>query len=616
MEAYELKDLETLLHIDKIQLRQEIKNKIEKCNLLICGKLAGKETKGSFDDELWLMENKLTQTIIVFDFAALYKFDKHIDEWTVEDTLKLWLAESYLADRRKSSKSLKEAFEVLVEFIKATNNFSIDFIDTTTGDKIKDLFDDMDISDTSKNIKISRIKEYINYLNRGLGINNKKYSQYYILLEELAHQYPKIVKHRALPESKDIIMFCYAIDKFFKDCENKNLKLLFTPILIWWKLTNIIPMRPTEVTTKLVRECIEEERGKYFLKVGRVKLPKSLNVSKSLPILERIEINQEIAILMKDYIINTNEYGHTDTFFSYSAHKELIRQLYIDEKLLNGQRSNNRIKDDEDKFSSTILSALLRSFYELVIKEYCGISTELTQIKLGDTRHFAFFSLLLQGLSPVEIALLGGHSTIKPQEHYQQGIKYYVDSQLYELVSKRMVNKIEPSITSLKNVNEIWENMLEKTDEDIKTFRPLEIGWCTSRFEKVEDWCEDFETCIYCSKWWIEKTDSNYIELHKHLKENILQKANRKLELDVEFIKTLLDNISLNKVYGDTTIDRKQWNKIRTVASKIKSDCEEVAKIKYTLIDFSDTQNCLNSIANDLIEIEKGIQTEEYKDEE
>ena len=116
----------------------------------------------------------------------------------------------------------------------------------------------------------------------------------------------------------------FFLKRFYKDESfAEDIKMLYMPILIWWKITAVIPMRPSELCSKLTRECLIEEDEKYYIYVNRIKSGDASNkgvVRKGgIPLLNKIQITKEIYDLINDYIEKTNEYGHTETLFSYKA---------------------------------------------------------------------------------------------------------------------------------------------------------------------------------------------------------------------------------------------------------------------------------------------------------
>lgn len=593
---YQLEDL------NHQEILEDISNRIEAANLILSGIFSKGRSTGKFKCKLWVMYSRLTQSYTYFDFSDISSLKNRKTKLNAESTVKLWLSFMYLFENCKYSLTLRKKYNDITNFIIASSNFGKEYLYNPNGNEIAEYFNELEGTASTKGIILSNILQYLDYIYNDLYITDKIYCDYIIELEKLKRKYPINSNHRSLPSSRDIVLFTHAIDQFDKTCDSTNLKLLFMPVIIWWKLTTVIPMHVSEITSAMPRKCIYEVDSKFFLFINRVKHNEGRKGY--LPILDRLEISSEIYYLIEDYVNATNNYGESLTLFSYRAHKAIISDLARIDLSLSMQRDNQIKKYNEDYFSPIIFSSLLDSFYTIVIQEKYKIDVPIRRIVPGDTRHFAFVSLLLQGLSEIEIALLGGHSTLDAQCHYQQGIKYYVDSQLYELIYKKVSSNNNMSQHTFQTLYEVWNRMDEKSDIEITKYRRLKVGWCTSQFNDPNDYCEDLECCYFCSKFWIEKTDYNLEEMKKDTINNYLRQVNDHLDSNFNFLKECIDSTNLIKACGDLIIERKRWNQIRTTASNVKSDCEQVAKIKYSLIDIHKLDKHLLSLSDSLSELD------------
>lgn len=130
---------------------------------------------------------------------------------------------------------------------------------------------------------------------------------------------------RKLPSSQYVLSFSYYLENHFEtlmksfiDKENFNKELLMVyPILIWWRLTTIIPMRGTEFSL-IERDCLiidkEKNKEKYY-----IQLPRTKQSSRRVQIMDKILIDEEMYQLIKRYIDLTNQYGKTETLISYRS---------------------------------------------------------------------------------------------------------------------------------------------------------------------------------------------------------------------------------------------------------------------------------------------------------
>src|SRR5699024_12876591 len=73
--------------------------------------------------------------------------------------------------------------------------------------------------------------------------------------------------------------------------------ILFYPILIWWNLTSIIPIRSTEFCL-IKRDSTSKENNKFFVTITRIKKP----LNDSVNYYNKIEINESMYHLLINYI--------------------------------------------------------------------------------------------------------------------------------------------------------------------------------------------------------------------------------------------------------------------------------------------------------------------------
>ena len=132
---------------------------------------------------------------------------------------------------------------------------------------------------------------------------------------------------RELPPSQYVLSFSYYLEKHFEtlmesfvDKENFDKELLMVyPLVIWWRLTTVIPMRASEFCL-MERDCliVDEDKDKNTDKYY-IKLPRTKQTSKRVQIMDKVAIDDEMYQLINRYIDLTNQYGKTDTLISYRS---------------------------------------------------------------------------------------------------------------------------------------------------------------------------------------------------------------------------------------------------------------------------------------------------------
>src|SRR5699024_2662081 len=281
----------------------------------------------------------------------------------------------------------------------------------------------MDLDDLKERLKKDRQGIATVYENINVSLNFLTFSEsdsfyaYHRPLKDIKKGLPTESFPRQLPSGKDVLKLDSCINQYFADGISLSSRLFFAPILLWWKITNIIPLRISEFCT-IKRECITQHNGKYYIMLPREKSPA---VKRRVQIIDTLEITKEIFDLIDHYIRLTDPHGESKTLISY-------RTLLMLAKKHTGRWG----KKDRSYFNRHNFTRLLESFYREVVygKYQNSINRE---VRPNDTRHFAFCSLLMQGISPVEIARLGGHSTIETQYHYANHTEYFIDVEVQKL---------------------------------------------------------------------------------------------------------------------------------------------------------------------------------------
>src|SRR5699024_12041722 len=121
---------------------------------------------------------------------------------------------------------------------------------------------------------------------------------------------------------------------------------------------------------------------------------------------------------------------------------------------------------------------------------------------------------MMQGISPIEIARLGGHRTIAAQYHYSFHKEYWIDNEVFKLIK----NYKNISNFDNNNIRYIPENVkLKAIESTTSSFRgELEIRYCSDSLIR----CEAKE-CMLCSHSRIDLNDLNM------KRDQIIKKVNK-----------------------------------------------------------------------------------------
>ncbi|RST76212.1 site-specific integrase [Siminovitchia acidinfaciens] len=516
-------------------------------NLLSELKSKGTFLSNSLHDDIWLFSHEYSPgRTIKLDFGKIDKGLKQDDQLLI----KCWIGS--LLDKYRPSTCI-HYFHHFCMAINITNFFSLDRIDHF----VEWLHEDH-ITNNEKTYVLSTVFSFFDFSEI---INS---SNYLAKLYDIRNKIKFTKNPIELPSSKYILLFSYYLEKYFTDIEKDESfddeeiikkKILFYPILIWWNLTTIIPMRSTEFCL-IKRDCLSEEKenSKYFITITRIKKP--LDQKDIVNFYSKIEINDSIYHLLNNYIEITEEYGESETLISYRS------LIYVDN---TGRRKLQ--KRNLNSFNTNNLEKLLKRFYKEVINKYYQIEVSLNQrLSPNDTRHIAFVSLMMQGISPVEIARLGGHKSIAAQYHYSFHKEYWIDNEVFKLIK----NYKNISNFDNNNIRYIPENVkLKAFESPTSSFRgELEIGYCSDSLIR----CEAKE-CMNCSHWRIDLDDLKL--RHDLIIEKVNKNRNNLIEL-MNFIYKVHTNTVLNITTSEHLGNEKD---LQQTFQKVKSELQNLSKL-------------------------------------
>lgn len=387
--------------------------------------------KGSkFEDANWVYSHKSEEKRITFPKEITYKrLEKILDKksYEIEIALKSFtlynldisLIDKFLATlRRFSNGSLKKSSITEMGLIKSF----IEYIGVSIekAEELEESFDDIEYYESYKN---------------SVG--------------------------RTLPNFIDIYLFRDIVDDivFNKGIENYKKYLL---VIMWWKITSILPLRPTEFL-RTDYDCIipkdESDDGTYKLKIKRT----LLKGKKYVPNWHTIEgAYKEDFITIDEWVYNliylyknilNNDIGYTENkeLFPFELVKFSYGQAPVKERELN---SNLTMYND--------LRNNLKKFYNKVVKKeygYIPISKfvenskgyeekYIKKLSLHDARHISIINLIYLGVDIYKVMILAGHENINTTMSYYEQMDEFARGSVFAF------NKTNNMITSRKDSNE------------------------------------------------------------------------------------------------------------------------------------------------------------------
>ncbi|MEB8127014.1 tyrosine-type recombinase/integrase [Staphylococcus succinus] len=293
---------------------------------------------------------------------------------------------------------------------------------------------------------------------------------------------------RNLPAFEDIIAFDEIINDYFQNNSTEE-TLEYLPIKLWWLLTNIIPLRPTEFLS-LKKDCLEfnaDYISPYRIKVQRIKQKNTDSTAEDQ--IERIEIDETTYKLIKNIIFQL-------------ATVESESKCLLPVELLYAFRQKNYTKKNE-RINRRDFDLMKKMFYKNIVEAKYG-KYNLDRIKSGDTRHFAIINMALQGFNMLSIARMAGHDEIRSQYSYYSHAEHFSQSYVYRMTQNQIENKIS---NNMDGGIIGWKRYIYDKGRtiDINQYNSDEIvgrvkyGFCTEEKSRFPDTC--IEYCKFCPKF-------------------------------------------------------------------------------------------------------------------
>lgn len=276
-------------------------------------------------------------------------------------------------------------------------------------------------------------------------------------------------QRRKLAVYQSYFRFNDLLDQFWKEASREE-KNTFFPIYFWWKVTSILPLRPSECVLT-PRSCIRKDNiGNWILTIRRTKLKGAIQAAEYSIERDYVKyewrIPAEIAQEILEYIDSTNSVYESD-----------IDVLFCK----TTQFSSLDILQTSDKhYTRENLAQCLWHFYKKILQKRYGytipednvlLNKEISRISLGDTRHIAMISLMISGGSPSICRELAGHNDIEIGANYYGNLENFLEILSYE--------RFRPEETPLP----IFMTPLPSINRSL----PVEGGYCQSPLAQQGD---------------------------------------------------------------------------------------------------------------------------------
>lgn len=407
-------------------------------------KTAGIIQNESFYDTKWFIRDKdYNRRGILFDLEIYNDLNIALKCYTI-----------YLVEQHFSVNHIQNVIHCIKESIQISKAFNLDHL--------------------------ADLEEYINKHNYGKRCDLARYTINFFSFIEITNSNKfidicspfinNIQKSRDLPNYRHILYFNENIENFLVEGTEFELQKYF-PIVLWWKITTVIPMRPKEFL-KLKKNCVNQaknNKNKYEITLPRIKEKGTL--LKDIDTTNTLQINKVIYDLVQTFKSFLSKEDKSEYLFTYKYY-EMYKENF------GSQRTRQSEFLPPRQFNS-----LIDQFYREILKKKYKYNQK-EQISPGDTRHLAFCNMMLQGFNMLTIAIIGGHKRLDKQQGYWSHLTYFTESWVYNLTEKHRrlmhVNTSLPDSSFTQHTRgSINKYKLYKDRDYTNNFLPVDYGGCT-----------------------------------------------------------------------------------------------------------------------------------------
>ena len=371
-------------------------------------------------------------------------------------------------------------------------------------------------------------KEYIVECETELNAIRKKYKD-----ARKERDHPCIMN-----EFQSYFIFDYIIRKAWKNEMNDLQKKFYFPIVFYWMLTTILPLRVTEFCVTPYN-CLKILEGKYYLTIRRTRLKGSTSRDMKIHFyridkdyyMQTYEIPKWMYDMVEKWRQDTKDSNHPfGLLFSEEYTASLgYRNMCVcsEESIFDLERLGQTLKQFYQEFvldgENMILvneETLMERYMDKRYGSYQMYPGEIMMMQLRHTRHLAMINLIRWGCNPMLIKNFAGHTSPEEDENYYSNTTRFV-----RCATKILWERTRKSNNSFIEEEAIMEpnNMQEMLDLK-KPYVETDDGKCYSEeFRNGNyEWCYKCNgKCIKCRYLWQEDRE----EITEQEEERINQEA-------------------------------------------------------------------------------------------
>ncbi|MFJ5788970.1 site-specific integrase [Lysinibacillus sp. NPDC093197] len=415
---------------------------------------------GNFEDPTWMVHDKIAAYPMNFNFdIEIYR--------ELNDSLKAYTILN--VENRIATFSIYNNVLNLKKLILNTSGLTDNY-------KLDLFLEELNIKYSNEAYRYaSSLKKFLNFY----PLNNHQE-----ILKLLKKYSKKKNSQRALPNFDDVLIFDQIVNDYFQNNPTED-TLKYLPIMVWWTITNIIPLRPSEFLM-LKKNCLIIEEDNYN-NSKKIIIPRVKQRTNEIEY-DTIEIDDSAYSFLKNIIaLVDNIDSESEDLFSIKIIHKFQKATF--------SKKNKRINLRD-------FGTLKEYFYSEIVEERYGYYN-LDIIKTGDTRHFAIINMALQGFNMLSIARMAGHSEIRTQGSYYSHAEHFAQSYVYKLAQLKFEKNInlnmKHGITGWKRYIYQKGKILNEAQFNDEIVGKVDYGLCTENKSVFPKTCED--ACKYCSKF-------------------------------------------------------------------------------------------------------------------
>lgn len=233
-------------------------------------------------------------------------------------------------------------------------------------------------------------------------------------------------------------------------------KLLYYPLYLWWVVTAILPLRVTEFLMT-PRDCLRIEKDNFYLTIRRTtkKGPTTRATYKIDSDYKTSEyrIPKEIANLFEEYTNLTRDMVMPPYNLLFTVEPFTKEFNSIGKKRTRGYFT----MDDLKKLYNNFMEQVVIQEYGMEIIEKGGNilgHNAIEKIDLGDLRHIASISAILNTGSLSLVKEMAGHSSISSTSHYCSNM-----DTLVSCIALNNINACKKSLQGIRDTKHVKESL-------------------------------------------------------------------------------------------------------------------------------------------------------------